>query len=135
MITISEETIDVSKVIESVSQPGAGAVNIFIGVIRDTAGEKKVIQLEYEAYEKMAITEVQKIIDRASKKWEISGFGVSHRIGVLKPGEVAVVVAISTRHRKESFKACQFIIDEIKKTVPIFKKEVVESGETWVGSQ
>ncbi|NOT74066.1 MAG: molybdenum cofactor biosynthesis protein MoaE [Cyclobacteriaceae bacterium] len=132
MIEITEKPIDVQKVIETASQQGAGAINVFIGTIRDQAKNKKVVRLEYEAYEPMAIAETRKILEATSRKWELLGWAVSHRIGALKPGEVAVVVAVSTKHRKESFEACQFVIDELKKTVPIFKKEVFEDGEEWV---
>ena len=96
--------------------------------------KKKVIRLEYEAYEAMAITEISKIIDEASAQWPIEGFAVSHRTGVLRPGEVAVVVVVSTAHRKESFEACQFVIDMLKEKAPIWKKEVFEDGEEWISA-
>jgi molybdopterin synthase catalytic subunit len=132
MIKITENPIDVQKVIDTASSLGAGAVNVFIGTVRNTAHEKKVVWLEYEAYESMAAAETRKIIDEAAGRWELMGCAVSHRVGVLKPGEIAVVVAVSTRHRKESFESCQFIIDKLKEKVPIFKKEVFENGEEWV---
>jgi molybdopterin synthase catalytic subunit len=135
MINITEKTIDVNKVIEAASALGAGAVNVFIGTIRDTALDKKVVWLEYEAYESMAVAETRKIIDQAAAKWELLGWAVSHRIGTLKPGEVAVVVAVSTKHRKASFEACQFIIDKLKETVPIFKKEVFDDGAEWISAK
>jgi molybdopterin synthase catalytic subunit len=82
----------------------------------------------------MAVAEIKKIIDEASHRWGILGSAVAHRIGTLKPSEVAVVVAVSAKHRKESFEACQFIIDTIKEKAPIFKKEVFEDGEEWVSA-
>src|SRR4249920_3303841 len=132
MIKITEKPIDVQKVIETASSLGAGAINVFIGTVRNTAHDKNVVWLQYEAYESMAVAETRKIIDEAANRWGLMGWAVSHRIGTLKPGEVAVVVAVSTRHRKESFEACQFIIDKLKENVPIFKKEVFEDGEEWV---
>ena len=135
MINLTDSPINIKEVIDSASANGAGAVNVFIGTIRDTTNNKKVVQLEYEAYESMAIAETKKIVDQASQRWELLGYAISHRIGILKPGEVAVVVAVSTKHRKESFEACQFIIDSLKLSVPIFKKEIFEGGETWVGAQ
>jgi molybdopterin synthase catalytic subunit len=135
MIKITEKAIDVQKVIETASARGAGAVNVFIGTVRDTAHDKKVVWLEYEAYESMAVAETRKIIDDASHRWALLGWAVSHRVGTLKPGEVAVAVAVSTKHRKESFEACQFIIDKLKENVPIFKKEVFEDGEEWVSAR
>ena len=135
MIQITDKPIEVEKVIAAAGNNGAGAVNVFIGTIRDTAFEKKVVRLEYEAYEEMAISEAQKVVDEAKTRWTILGYAVSHRVGVLNPGEVAVVVAVATKHRKASFEACQFIIDTLKERVPIFKKEVYEDGSTWISAK
>lgn len=134
MIKITEKPIDVSKVIETASALGAGAVNVFIGTVRDTALNKRVVWLEYEAYEAMAVSETRKIIEEAAARWELMGWAVSHRIGTLRPGEVAVAVAISTKHRRASFEACQYIIDKLKEKVPIFKKEVFEDGAEWISA-
>jgi molybdopterin synthase catalytic subunit len=135
MIKITENPIDVQKVIETVSSLGAGAINIFVGNIRSTAHGKAVRWLEYEAYESMAVAEIRKIIDNATHRWGLLGVAVSHRVGTLKPGETAVAVAVSAPHRKESFEACEFIIDELKAKVPIWKKEVFENGEEWVDAR
>jgi molybdopterin synthase catalytic subunit len=134
MIKITEKPVDVQKVIETATSIGGGAINVFIGMVRNTSNNKKVVWLEYEAYESMAVAETRKIIDEAASRWPLMGWAVSHRIGTLKPGEVAVAVAVSTKHRKESFEACQFIIDTLKEKVPIFKKEVFEDGEEWIGA-
>jgi molybdopterin synthase catalytic subunit len=134
MIKITEKSIDVQKVIDAATSKEAGAVNVFIGTVRNNAQGKNVVWLEYEAYETMAIAEIKKIIDAASHRWPLLGWAVSHRIGTLKPGEVAVVVAVSSPHRRESFEACQFIIDTIKAKVPIWKKEVFEDGEEWISA-
>lgn len=135
MIKITEKPIDVQKVIDTVTSLSAGAVNVFIGTVRNMAHGKHVLWLEYEAYEAMAISEIRKIIDDASHRWPLLGWAVSHRVGTLKPGEVAVAVAVSTPHRKDSFEACQYIIDQLKEKVPIWKKEVFEDGEEWVSAQ
>lgn len=135
MINITDQPIDVQKVIDSVNNLGAGAVNVFIGTVRNTANENKVLWLEYEAYEPMSIAEVQKIIDAAAARWPLLGWAVSHRVGTLKPGEISVVVAVSTPHRKDSFEACQYVIDTIKATVPIWKKEVFADGQEWIAAR
>lgn len=135
MIKITEKPIDVQKVIDTVSSLGAGAVNVFIGTVRSRAHDKNVVWLEYESYEAMTVAEIRKIIDEASHRWPLLGWAVSHRIGTLKPGEVSVVVAVSSPHRKESFEACQFIIDQVKEKAPIWKKEVFEDGEEWVSAR
>jgi molybdopterin synthase catalytic subunit len=134
MIEITSQPIDTQRVIASAQHPSAGAVNVFIGTIRDSAQQRRVIQLEYDAYEPMAIAEIQKVINATAQQWPLLAHAVSHRIGVLYPGEVAVVVAVATKHRKESFEAGQFIMDQIKLTVPIFKKEIFEGGQDWVGA-
>jgi molybdopterin synthase catalytic subunit len=135
MIKITEKAIDIQKVIDTASSLGAGAVNVFIGTVRNTAHNKKVVWLEYEAYESMAVAEIRKIIDEASKRWPLQGWAVSHRIGTLRPGEVAVAIAVSSPHRKDSFEACQFIIDTLKEKAPIWKKEIFEDGEEWISAQ
>ena len=135
MIKITEKPIDVQKVIDTATSLGAGAVNVFIGTVRNTAHGKNVVWLEYEAYESMAVAEIRKIIDEASHRWPLLGWAVSHRVGTLKPAEVSVVVAVSAPHRRESFEACQFIIDTLKEKVPIWKKEVFEDGEEWVSAR
>ncbi|MEJ7644129.1 MAG: molybdenum cofactor biosynthesis protein MoaE [Chryseolinea sp.] len=135
MIKITDNQIDVQKVIDTASSLNAGAVNVFIGTVRNNAGGKKVLWLEYEAYETMAVAEIRKIMNEAGNKWQLLGWAVSHRVGTLKPGEVAVVIAVSTPHRKDSFAACQFIIDTVKEKVPIWKKEVFEDGQEWISAR
>lgn len=135
MIKITGKPIDVQKVVSTASSLGAGAVNVFIGTVRNNANGKNVLWLEYEAYEAMAVSEIRKIIDSAAEKWPLLGWAVSHRIGTLKPGEVSVVVAVSSPHRKDSFEACQFIIDTLKQKAPIWKKEIFEDGEEWVSAR
>jgi molybdopterin synthase catalytic subunit len=134
MIEITKQPIEIQKVIAAASLIEAGAINTFIGTVRNHTSGKKVVRLEYEAYEPMAVSEIRKIIDRASQQWQLSGWAVSHRVGTLLPGEIAVVIAVSTPHRKESFSACQFIIDSLKQTVPIWKKEFFEDGDQWVSA-
>jgi len=134
MIEITATAIDVQKIIAAASHPEAGAVNTFIGTVRNNANTKPVLRLEYEAYEPMAIAEIKKIIDQARDRWPIKAYAISHRTGTLLPGEVAVVAAIATPHRAQSFEACQYIIDTLKATVPIWKKEVFPDGEEWIAA-
>ncbi len=134
MIEITNQPIDVQHVINAASQSEAGAINTFIGTVRNQTSGKKVVRLEYEAYEPMAISEIKKIVEKTSETWLLLGWAVSHRVGLLLPGEIAVVVAVSTAHRKASFEACQFIIDSLKETVPIWKREFFEDGDQWVSA-
>ncbi len=134
VITITDQPLDINQITQLAHSPEAGAVNLFVGTVRANTQKKKVVRLEYEAYEPMAVSEIQKICEAAKLKWPIRKIAVSHRVGILTVGEVAVVVAVSTPHRKESFEACQFIIDSLKQTVPIWKKEIFEGGEEWISA-
>ena len=134
MIEITDQPIDKNKIISAAESLEAGALNVFIGTVRAKTANKKVIRLEYECYEPMAVSEIEKIFEEASQRWPILKVAISHRIGILQLGNEAVVLAVSTPHRKESFEACQFIIDTLKQTVPIWKKEVYEGGEEWVSA-
>lgn len=135
MIKITEKPIDIQKVIDTASALEAGAINVFIGTVRNQATGKNVVWLEYESYEAMAVAETRKIIDEAAARWPLRGWAVSHRMGTLRPGEVAVVVAVSTPHRKDAFEACRYVIDALKHRVPIFKKEVFDDGAEWIGAR
>ena len=134
MIQITDQPIDVMSVIKAASSGGAGAIDIFIGTVRDNTQGKEVERLEYESYDSMAVKEIQKIAEQACKQWPVQKYAIVHRKGVLEIGDAAVVVAVSTPHRAESFAACKFIIDTLKQTVPIWKKEVFEDGESWVSA-
>lgn len=134
MIEIVSVKINRDKVIAGANDLEGGAVTVFIGTVRAKTNSRKVVRLEYECYEPMAISEINKIVEQAKQKWPILAVAISHRVGILKLGDEAVVLAVSTPHRKESFEACQFIIDTLKQTVPIWKKEVFEGGEEWVSA-
>ena len=94
-----------------------------------------VKQLDYECYRDMALKEMSEIKDKAMTEFEINDVHMIHRIVELKPSEKIVMIAVSAAHRKEAFRACEFVIDELKKSVPIWKKEITVSGEHWVGSE
>ena len=134
MITLTDQPLDINQITQLAHSTEAGAVNVFVGTVRANTQAKKVIRLEYEAYEPMAVSEIQKIVDAAKLRWPVKNCAVSHRVGILTVGEIAVIVAVATPHRKESFEACQFIIDSLKQTVPIWKKEIFEGGEEWISA-
>ena len=115
-----------------VESPEVGGAVIFIGTVRNKTGQKAVTRLEFEAYAPMAVREMEKIAQRALTSFSVNKISVHHRIGILDIGEVPVVIAVSAPHRGAAFDACEFCIDELKKTVPIWKKEVFEDGEVWV---
>ncbi len=134
MIKITNDQIDVLAVTESVYHPDAGGIDVFIGTVRSQTQGKNVVRLEFESYEKMAINEMNKIANKAKRKWPILQLALVHRLGVMEVGEIPVVIAVSTPHRKDAFDACKYVIDTLKETVPIWKKEVFEDGEIWVNA-
>ncbi|MGQ9804623.1 MAG: molybdenum cofactor biosynthesis protein MoaE [Chlorobiales bacterium] len=134
MITISDKPLNVQAVIEAVQTELAGAINVFIGTVRNQTAQKHVVGLDYEAFEAMAIKKMQEIADEAKAKFPVLSVAMAHRVGKLKLGEIAVVIAVATPHRAESFAACKFIIDTLKEIVPIWKKEIFEDGDVWVSA-
>ncbi len=134
MIEITDKPINIDKIVKSVASENAGAIDVFIGTVRNKTKGKAVVKLDFEAYEPMAIAEMQKIVNSAKQKWSIEKIAVVHRVGLLEIGDVPVVIAVSTPHRKDSFEACQFVIDTLKETVPIWKKEIFEDGDVWVAA-
>ena len=133
-ISIEDNSFNVEDVVKRVQSNSSGAEVIFIGKVRNHSKGKSITRLDYSAYESMAISEIKKIVEVALNKFEIDKIAVSHRVGKLEIGDLAVVIAVSSAHRTAGFKANQFIIDEIKKTVPIWKKEYTEEGEVWVNA-
>jgi molybdopterin synthase catalytic subunit len=93
---------------------------------------KETLYLEYEAYEPMALREMEKLIEQAKSDFEISNVGIVHRLGRLEIGETSVVISVAAPHRKAAFAACEWLIRELKRTVPIWKKEIYADGEMWV---
>lgn len=133
-IKIRGQPLEVAAIYSNCVADGGGAVNLFVGTVRDQTKGKQVVRLEYEAYESMAIKEMEKLAFQAVERWSALKVIVHHRVGTLHIGEPAVVIAVSTPHRQASFEACKFIIDTLKETVPIWKKEVFEDGEVWVSA-
>lgn len=134
MIELEHNPLDIQKAINHVLDPEAGGIDVFIGTVRNVTKGKKVVALDFEAYEKMAISEFEKIVNQAHEKWPIHKTAVLHALGRKEIGELAVVIAVSSAHRDAAFLACRYIIDTLKQTVPIWKKEIFEDGEVWVAA-
>lgn len=111
----------------------AGAICVFAGAVREITGDHRTLHLEYDAYAEMAVSEMARIADTIQRRWPNTRVAMHHRIGHLDPGEVSVVVAVAAPHRPAAFEACRFGIDELKRQVPIWKKEVYADGSHWVG--
>lgn len=133
-IQISDQPLDNEACINFVNHPQAGGNVVFVGTVRAQTKGRKVLRLEFEAYEPMAIKEMRKIAEQVAQKWDALAISFHHRVGVLAIGEVAVLIAVSTPHRKAAFEACEYAIDTLKETVPIWKKEFFEDGEVWVAA-
>jgi len=131
-IQITREPLDRNALVTAVTDPGAGGIVVFEGVVRDNARGKQVRYLEYDVYPEMAMQQIREIIAEAEKRWAVDRVAVAHRIGRLEIGEASVIIVVATPHRAEAFEACRYIIDALKTTVPIWKKEVAMNGEEWV---
>jgi molybdopterin synthase catalytic subunit len=128
--------LSADAVADVVGDPGAGGIAIFSGVVRDETGGRAVKFLEYEAHAPMAETKMTEIGAAIRRQWPgIRRVAILHRIGRLEIGESSVMIAVSAAHRGEAFAACQYAIDTLKRTVPVWKKEHFEDGEVWVGLQ
>ncbi len=134
-IKISATALTVQPCIDWALSAKSGGIDIFIGTVRDMTKGKKVVRLEFEAYESMAVSEMKKIANEAMAKWPVHKILIHHRTGVLVPGDIAVIIVVAAAHRDAAFDACRYAIDTLKKTVPIWKKEVFEDGEEWVAAR
>ena len=135
MFRLTREKLELPDLIDLVTNPEAGAIATFIGTTRNNNDGRKVIALDYDAYPEMAEKELARIGDDAKRQWPICRMAIVHRIGPVQITEASVMIAVSAAHRDAAFAACRFAIEEIKRTVPIWKKEVYEGGEIWIGTQ
>jgi molybdopterin synthase catalytic subunit len=135
MFRVTDKPINLQELIDFVTDAEAGAVATFIGTTRNNNEGRKVIALDYEAYPEMAEKQLALLGQEASQKWPICRMAIVHRLGPVQITEPSVIIAVSAAHREAAFAACRFAIEEIKKTVPIWKKEVYEGGEIWIGTQ
>ena len=135
MFRVTREAIDLQGLVDFVTDPEAGAIVTFIGTTRNNNEGRKVIALDYEAYPEMAEKELARLGEEAKKRWDIRRMAIVHRIGPVQITESSVIIAVSAAHRADAFEACRFAIEEIKKSVPIWKKELFEGGEVWIGTQ
>ncbi|MGZ8478531.1 MAG: molybdenum cofactor biosynthesis protein MoaE [Candidatus Binatia bacterium] len=135
MFRVTDKPINLQELVDFVTDPEAGAIATFIGTTRNNNEGRNVIALDYEAYPEMAEKELARIGAEAAQNWQIRRIAIVHRLGPVQLGEASVIIAVSSAHREAAFAASRFAIEEIKKTVPIWKKEVFEGGEVWIGTQ
>ena len=135
MIEITREPLNPEQITAKVRKKTNGAVVTFLGTTRLYAEGRKVVHLEYEAYEQMALKEMEAIRQEIRNEWGIEDVAMVHRIGRVDIGEISMVVVVASPHRKEAFQACHRIVDRIKETVTIWKKEFFEDGARWVACE
>ncbi len=134
MIKLQREDFSIEEVVNEIKKRSRniGAVVTFLGVAREFSRGEKVVELEYEAYSEMAVKKLEEIREDALKKFDIIDVIIIHRYGKIDINENIVLIAVAASHRKDAFEACMFCIDELKKRVPIWKKEKTEKGEIWI---
>ena len=133
--SIVNTPIVVEEVIQQVKSVNAGAITVFIGTVRELTNGKRTLYLEYQAYESMAVKKLAEIGEAIGSRWPGTMAAITHRIGRLDISDIAVVIAVSSPHRKEAYEANEYAIERIKEMVPIWKKEFWEDGTKWIGDQ
>lgn len=132
---LTTDAIDVGEVARRIVLPECGASVTLDGYAREWTKGRRTLYLVYEAYEPMALSEMKRLGAQAHEKFDIAHMGIVHRTGRLEIGETSVVISVGAPHRRAAFEACEWAIRELKRTVPIWKKEVFEDGEVWVESE
>lgn len=134
-IYIQQEALDPAMILESNVNPGDGSDILFCGRVRNNSRGKNVLYIDYQVYPEMAVREMDKIADEAILKWGLNRCVIVHRYGRVMPGESSIVILVSSPHREESYTSSKYIIDEIKKRVPVWKKESYDDGSEWIGDR
>jgi molybdopterin synthase catalytic subunit len=133
MIQLTDQPIDAAALVDSARRPSAGAVLLFLGTTREWTGERKTVALDYEAYSEMAGRTLAELEAEARSRWPIIECQIVHRTGRVPPAEASVAIVVSTPHRRDAFEAGEWLIDTLKKDVPIWKREEWADGTTdWV---
>jgi molybdopterin synthase catalytic subunit len=135
LVSLTRERIDSEALVAELQQPGDGAVVVFDGVVRDNTRGRKTLYLDYEAYEEMALAEMRKLAGEARERFAIDRVGVVHRLGRLEIGESSIVIVVTSAHRAAAFDACRWLIDTLKRRVPVWKKEHFADGAVWTDGE
>ncbi|HET7748775.1 MAG TPA: molybdenum cofactor biosynthesis protein MoaE, partial [Terriglobales bacterium] len=129
------EKIDSQAVIEGIKRPEDGAVAVFEGIVRNHSRNRRTLYLDYEAYEPMAVKKLEELAVQALAQFPVREVAIVHRLGRLEIGETSVLIVVASAHRGAAFDACRWLIDTLKKTVPIWKKEHFEDGAVWADGE
>jgi MoaE-MoaD fusion protein len=134
-IELTRDPIDAAQIVSALKQGEDGAVVVFDGIVRNHTRGRKTLFLVYEAYEEMALLQMRQLASEARQKYDIRDLAIVHRLGQLAIGETSVLIAVASAHRAAAFDACRWLIDTLKKTVPIWKKEHFEDGAVWADGE
>jgi molybdopterin synthase catalytic subunit len=134
-VSIVRDPIDTRSVLDGIKQGEDGAAVVFEGVVRNQTRGRRTLYLDYEAYEEMALDQMEELAERALKQFAVREIALVHRLGRLEIGETSVLVVVASAHRPAAFDACRWIIDTLKRTVPIWKKEYFEDGAVWADGE
>jgi molybdopterin converting factor subunit 1 len=132
---IVRERIETDSILQRIKQPEDGAATIFEGVVRNNTRGRRTLYLDYEAYEDMALKRMEGLADRALAEFKIRDLAIVHRLGRLEIGETSILIVVASAHRGPAFEACRWLIDSVKRTVPIWKKEHFEDGAVWADGE
>jgi len=135
LISIVREKIDTQSVLEKIKRPEDGAVVIFEGIVRNHTRDRRTLFLEYEAYEEMALKQLEGLAAQAKLQFQVGEIAITHRLGRLEISETSVLIVVAATHRPAAFDACRWLIDTLKRTVPIWKKEHFEDGAVWADGE
>lgn len=134
LIQITEKTLEVNSYQAFLNNAKSGGAVTFLGTVRDFSQDKNVEYLSFEAYETMALKEMQKLAQQAAQKWELHKIVIVHAVGKKAIGDAVVFIGTASKHRSETFEATRFLIDELKRTVPIWKHEFYEDSSSWINA-
>ena len=132
MIRLQADRIDTAAVVDDARGDGDGAVSVFLGTVRNVNAGRRVLFLEYEAYGGMAEREMERIVAEAVARFGVTKVAIVHRVGRVEIGEASVVIAVAAAHRAAAMEACRFVIDTLKTSVPIWKREQFDDGAVWI---
>lgn len=130
-VSLVRGRIDAVRIVAGLKRGEDGAVTVFDGIVRDNTRGRRTLYLDYEAYEEMALDQMRALAEKAKQDFAIREIAIVHRLGRLEVGETSVLIAVASAHRAAAFDACRWLIDTLKKTVPIWKKEYFEDGSVW----
>jgi MoaE-MoaD fusion protein len=135
VVALTRERIDAEKLVAAIKRGEDGAVVVFDGIVRNNSRGRRTLYLDYEAYEEMALKQMERLVAEAREKFGVRAVTLVHRLGRLEVGETSVLIVVASAHRGAAFEACRWIIDTLKKTVPVWKKETFEDGAVWADGE